>query len=120
MELYLPVVVLSAIAGLFAVGSVMMSAVVGPRRYNRVRLDSYECGVQPVADAGRGSRTIPVRYYTIAMSFIIFDIEIMFLVPWAVHFDQLGTFGYVAVVLFILNLSLAYAYEWRRGGLEWD
>ena len=120
MELYLPVVVLSAIAGLFAVGSVLMSSVVGPKRYNRARLDSYECGIDPVSDPGRSGRTIPVRYYTVAMTFIIFDVEIMFLVPWAVHFDQLGTFGYLAVVLFILNLSLAYAYEWRRGGLDWD
>ncbi|NPC41409.1 NAD(P)H-quinone oxidoreductase subunit 3 [Nocardioides sp. zg-1230] len=92
----------------------------GPKRYNRARLDSYECGIQPVSDPGRNARTIPVRYYTVAMTFIIFDVEIMFLVPWAVHFDQLGSFGYLAVMLFILNLSLAYAYEWRRGGLDWD
>ena len=60
-----------------------------------------------------------MRHYTVAMTFI-FDVEIMFLVPWAAHFDHLGSFGYFAVVLFILNLSLAYAYEWRLGGLDWD
>ena len=120
MELYLPVVVLAMIAGLFAVGSVLMSSVVGPKRYNRARLDSYECGIEPVSDPGRSNRTIPVRYYTVAMTFIIFDVEIMFLVPWAVYFDELHWFGLAAVVLFLFNITIAYAYEWRRGGLDWD
>ncbi len=61
-----------------------------------------------------------MKYYTVAMTFIVFDVEIMFLVPWAVHFDALGGFGLVAVVLFLVNLTVAYAYEWRRGGLDWD
>ena len=107
MELYLPVVVLSAIAGLLAVGSVLMSSVVGPKRYNRARLDSYECGIDPVADPGRNARTIPVRYYTIAMTFIIFDVEIMFLVPWACTSTS-SQLRLLRRVLFILNLSLAY------------
>ena len=119
MELYIPVVVLSAVAGLFAVGSVLMSSVVGPSRYNRVRLDSYECGIEPTPQPLGGGR-IPVKYYTVAMTFIIFDVEIMFLVPWAVYFDQLSWFGLIAVVLFLFNITIAYAYEWRRGGLDWD
>ena len=119
MELYTPVLVLAAIAALFAVGSVIMSVFVGPRRYNRVKLDSYECGIEPTARPGGGGR-FPVKYYTVAMTFIVFDVEIMFLVPWAVYFDQLHWFGLIAVVLFLINITIAYAYEWRRGGLDWD
>lgn len=63
---------------------------------------------------------MPVKYDTIAMTSIIFDIEIMFLIPWAVHFDQLHWFGLIAITLFLVNISIAYAYEWRHGGLDWD
>lgn len=118
MELYTPVLVLSTVAALFAVGSILMSTAVGPRRYNRAKVAAYECGIESAAGS-RGPR-MPVKYYTIAMTFIIFDIEIMFLIPWAVHFDQLHWFGLVAVGLFLLNISIAYAYEWRHGGLDWD
>ena len=69
-------------------------------------------------DPGGGRFT--VKYYLTAMLFIVFDIEIIFLYPWAVHFDALGLFGLIAMVLFLVNVSIAYAYEWRRGGLEWD
>ncbi|MEO9322816.1 NADH-quinone oxidoreductase subunit A [Nocardioides sp. C4-1] len=118
MDLYLPVVVLTALAGAFAVGSLLTSAVVGPRRANLAKTASYECGIEP-AEGARGN-TIPVRFYTVAMTFIIFDVEIMFLVPWAIHFDALGTIGYVAMMIFLLNLTIAFAYEWKRGGLDWD
>lgn len=119
MELYTPILALALIAAGFAVFSVIMSAVVGPKRYNRARLDSYECGIEPTPQPMGGGR-FPVKYYTVAMTFIIFDVEIMFLVPWAVYFDQLSAFGLIAVVLFLVNITVAYAYEWRRGGLDWD
>lgn len=119
MDLYTPVLALAGLAVGFAVFSVAMSAFVGPRRYNRAKLSSYECGVEASPRAQRGER-IPVKYYTVAMTFIIFDIEIMFMIPWAVHFDGLGVFGVFAMFLFLLNISIAYMYEWRRGGLDWD
>ncbi|MCM0621749.1 NADH-quinone oxidoreductase subunit A [Nocardioides bruguierae] len=119
MELYVSVLVLGAIAAGFAVFSVVVSTLTGPKRYNRARLDSYECGIEPTPQPVGGGR-FPVKYYTIAMTFIVFDVEIMFLVPWAVHFDALGGFALLAVFLFLLNLTLAYVYEWRRGGLDWD
>lgn len=119
MELYTPVLAIGILAALFAVGSVVASTLTGPARYNRARLDSYECGIEPTPQPLGGGR-IPVKYYTVAMTFIIFDVEIMFLVPWAVHFDQLSWFGLLAVFLFLFNITLAYAYEWRRGGLDWD
>ena len=118
MELYTPVLVLAALAALFAVGSVVMSAFVGPSRYNRAKMDSYECGIEPTPQAIGGR--FPVKYYITAMLFIVFDIEIIFLYPWAVHFDQMALFGLVEMVLFIGTVFVAYAYVWRRGGLDWD
>jgi len=119
MSAYWPILVLAAIAGGFAVFSIAAGALTGPKRYNRAKLDAYECGIEPTPQPVGGGR-FPVKYYLTAMLFIIFDIEIVFLYPWAVHFDALGIFGLVEMVLFILTLLTAYAYVWRRGGLEWD
>ena len=119
MELYTPVIALALLAAGFAVFSVIMSAVVGPKRYNRAKLDSYECGIEPTPQPVGGGK-FPVKYYITAMLFIVFDIEIVFLYPWAVHFDALGIFGLVEMVIFLLTVFVAYAYVWKRGGLEWD
>lgn len=119
MNAYVPILVLGAIAVGFAGFSVIMALIVGPKRYNRAKLEPYECGIEPAAQP-MGFGRYPVKYYLTAMLFIIFDIEIVFLYPWAVHFDALGFFGLFAMGLFIFNVSVAYAYEWRRGGLSWD
>ncbi len=119
MELYTPVLALAIIAAGFAIFSVVMSAVVGPRRYNRAKLDSYECGIEPTPQPVGGGR-FPVKYYITAMLFIIFDIEIVFLYPWAIEFDSMALFGLIEMGLFIVTLFVVYAYVWRRGGLEWD
>ena len=119
MGVYSPILVLCAIATAFAVGSVGMALAIGPRRYNRAKLDVYECGIEP-AEGSRTSGRIPIRFYVTAMLFIVFDIEIVFLYPWAVSFDSLGVFALVEMVLFMLTVFVAYAYVWRRGGLNWD
>ena len=119
LELYTPVLALLILAGGFAVFSVIMSAMVGPKRYNRAKLDSYECGIEPTPQPVGGGR-FPVRYYITAMLFIVFDIEIVFLYPLAVSFDAMGTFALVEMVLFIVPVFVAYVYVWRRGGLDWD
>ncbi len=119
MELYTPVLWLAGLAAGFAIFSVAVSALTGPSRYNRAKLDSYECGIEPTPQPVGGGR-FPVKYYIIAMLFIVFDIEIIFLYPWAVHFDAMGLFGLVEMVVFIATVFVAYAYVWRRGGLEWD
>ena len=90
MELYTPILALALLATGFAVFSVIMSAVVGPKRYNRAKLDSYECGIEPTPQPVGGGR-FPVKYYITAMLFIVFDIEIIFLYPWAVHFDPMAS-----------------------------
>ncbi|MEV4251891.1 NADH-quinone oxidoreductase subunit A [Spirillospora sp. NPDC049652] len=119
MDLYIPIIVLGVLAFAFAAGSVVMASMTGPKRWNRARLDAYECGIEPTPQPVGGGR-FPVKYYLTAMLFIVFDIEIIFLYPWAVSFDSLGVFGLVEMVLFILTVLVAYAYIWRRGGLEWD
>jgi NADH-quinone oxidoreductase subunit A len=119
VDAYVPILVLGLIATGFAVFSIAAGALTGPKRYNRAKLDAYECGIEPTPQPVGGGR-FPVKYYLTAMLFIVFDIEIVFLYPWAVYFDSLGIFGLVEMVLFIVTLLVAYAYVWRRGGLEWD
>ena len=116
---YLPILAIAAIGFGFALISIVAAAVTGPARYNRAKLQAYECGIEPSPQAAQGGR-FPVKYFLTAMLFIIFDIEIVFLYPWAVTFDQLGLFGLVEMAIFIATVFVAYAYVWRRGGLEWD
>lgn len=130
MNLYTPILVLGAIAAVFAVGSVGIALLIGPRRYNRAKLEAYECGIEPMGASeltatgqqrsGATQQRMPIRYYLTAMLFIVFDIEIVFLYPWAVAFDSLGLFALVEMLLFMVVVFVAYAYVWRRGGLQWD
>ncbi|TDD57355.1 NADH-quinone oxidoreductase subunit A [Kribbella antibiotica] len=119
MHPYVPILALGVLAALFVLGSIATSALVGPKRYNRAKLDSYECGIEPTPQPVGGGR-FPVKYYITAMLFIVFDIEIVFLYPWAVAFDQMALFGLIEMVIFIVTVFIAYSYVWRRGGLEWD
>jgi NADH-quinone oxidoreductase subunit A len=116
---YIPIIGLFALGAGFALFSVAIAPFVGPRRYNRAKLDAYECGIEPTPQPIGGGR-FPVKFYLTAMLFIVFDIEIIFLYPWAVSFEALGVFGFVEMVLFIITVFVAYAYVWRRGGLDWD
>ena len=125
LNVYVPILVLGAIATVFAVFSVGVAVLAGPRRYNRAKLEAYECGIEPTQTnvsgpyAAPGQR-FPIKYYLTAMLFIIFDIEIVFLYPWAVSFDSLGLFALVEMLLFMATVFVAYAYVWRRGGLNWE
>jgi len=111
---YVPLIFMTGIGAAFALLSVLLLPYVGPRRYNRAKADAYECGIEPTPQALGGGK-VPIKYYLTAMLFIIFDIESVFLYPFAVAFSKLGLFA-----LFILTVFVAYAYVWRRGGLEWD
>jgi NADH-quinone oxidoreductase subunit A len=116
---YTPILVLGALAAGFAVFSVAIAPFTGPRRYNRAKLDRYESGIEPSPMPVGGGR-IPVHYFIVAMLFIVFDVEIIFLYPFAVGFDSLGWFGLIEMFIFMVTVFIAYAYVWRRGGLEWD
>lgn len=119
MTPYVPILVLALLAAGFAVFSIVIGTVTGPKRWNRAKLQAYESGIEPTPQPPGGGR-FPVKYYLTAMLFILFDIEIVFLYPWAVTFGKLGTFGLVEMVTFVVTVLIAYAYIWRRGGLEWD
>ena len=119
MTLYIPILVLFVLAVGFAAFSVTMGSIAGPKRWNKAKLDAYECGIEPTPIPLGGGK-IPVKYYVTAMLFIVFDIEIVFLYPWAVTFGRLGTFGLIGMVTFVITVLVAYAYVWRRGGLDWD
>ena len=114
---YLPILILVILAALFAAGSVLLSSLLGPRRPDPEKLSPYECGVEPV---GTARERISVKFYLVAMLFIIFDMEIVFLYPWAVVFQQLRLFGLMAMGSFLLVLLVGYFYVWQKGGLEWD
>ena len=108
------------LATVFVVAAIFMSSnLIGPGRYNRAKYDSYECGIQPTPQPVGGGR-FPVKYYITAMLFIVFDIEIVFLYPWAVSYNQLGTFAVVEMVIFVVTVFIAYFYVLRRNGLDWE
>ena len=123
LSAYVPILALFALAAGFALFSVGTSQLVGPKRYNRAKLEAYECGIEPSPEPVGGGK-FPIKFYLTAMLFIIFDIEIIFLYPWAVDYShllaQLGTFAFIEMILFIVTVFIAYAYVWRRGGLDWD
>ena len=115
---YLPILILLIVAGAFAILSLMASALLRPRRPTPAKSMPYESGIRPER-VPKGER-FPVRFYVVAMLFIIFDIETIFLFPWAVAFRQLGLFGLVEMVIFIGLVFVAYVYVWQKGGLEWE
>ena len=121
LSAYLPIIILLILVTGFSLTMVtIVSDKLGPHRYNRAKLDAYECGIEPTPlPAGTAGR-FPIKFYLTAMLFIVFDIEIVFLYPWAVTFDQMGTFALVEMVLFIATVFVAYFYVLRRGGLDWD
>ncbi len=116
---YLPLVLLFTLAFLFALFSVSIAPITGPRRYNKAKLDFYECGIEP-AQLPTGPKRFPIKYFLTAMLFIVFDIEIIFLYPYAVANKALGLFGLIEIILFVITVFSVYAYVWRRGGLDWD
>ena len=119
MNVYTPILILGILAFGFAVFSDGIATFTGPKRYNRAKYDAYECGIEPTPQPVGGGR-FPVKYYLTAMLFIVFDIEIVFLYPWAVAFDRLAIFGLIEMLIFIVTVLVVYVYVWRRRGLEWD
>lgn len=120
LDMYLPLVLLFVLALGFALLSVLLGPLVGPSRPNKAKTAAYECGIEPSPQPVVGGGRMPVAYYITAMLFILFDIEMVFLYPFAVSADALGMFGLVEIVLFIATVGFAYAYVWRRGGLDWN
>jgi NADH-quinone oxidoreductase subunit A len=117
LDSYLPILVLIAIAMAFAIGSVVFSRLIGQKKPSAVKLAPYECGMPLI---GTARERVSVKFYIIAMLFILFDIEAVFLYPWAVVFKKLGLFGFVEMGVFIAILLIGYIYVWKKGALEWE
>jgi NADH-quinone oxidoreductase subunit A len=115
---YLPILLMAVLAVVFAAASLGASALLRPHRPTRPKLSAYESGNDPVRLPG-GER-FSVKFYVVAMLFIIFDIETIFLFPWAVTFRQLGLFGLIEMTIFIALVFVAYVYIWKKGGLDWS
>ena len=116
MNLYTPILVLGAIAAAFAVGSVGIAMLIGPRRYNHSKMEAYECGIKAASDS-RGRYT--VRFYIIAILFVIFDVETIFLFPWAVRYRHMDWFGVAEVAVFLVILAVGYIWAYKKGALDW-
>ena len=117
---YLPILFLVILSTLFAGASIFAASKLAPRRWTAAKLDPYECGITPEGDESEiGTERFPVKFYLIAMLFIVFDIETAFMYPWAAAYDQLKVFGLVEMGVFIAILFAAYAYVWKEGALEW-
>ncbi|MDX1411345.1 MAG: NADH-quinone oxidoreductase subunit A [Nitrospirales bacterium] len=114
---YSPIIIFIALAGAFGLVTLALSYLVQPKYPEPEKLSVYECGSEPFSDS---RMPFPVRYYVIAMLFVIFDIEVIFLYPWAVTFNQLGIIGFIEMMIFIGLFVVAYVYAWRKGALEWD
>lgn len=113
---YLPIALMFLLVAGFAVGSLGVSYLLSPRRPTPEKLAPYECGIVPEVEP---VERYPVRFYLVAMLFVIFDIELIFLYPWAVRYAELGWYGVAAVGLFTLLLIETYVYVWKRGALDW-
>src|SRR3982751_1369405 len=114
---YLPIIVFLVIAGGLSVIMVVASMIVGKQKPDKAKLSAYECGFDAFEDA-RGQ--FDVRFYLVSILFIIFDLEIAFLFPWAVALGDIGLFGFWSMMLFLAVLTVGFIYEWRKGALEWE
>ncbi|MCC7410397.1 MAG: NADH-quinone oxidoreductase subunit A [Gammaproteobacteria bacterium] len=117
LEQYLPILVFIVFGALVGVVAISVGFVIGPHRPDEEKLSPYECGFEAFEDA---RMQFDVRYYLVAILFIIFDLEIAFLFPWAVVLEDIGTFGFVAMMIFLAILVVGFIYEWKKGALEWE
>lgn len=116
-EQYLPIVILIILSTLLALIVVFISTILGPRRPSPKKLAPYESGMTPI---GPAVRRLPVKFYLVAVLFILFDVEIIFLLPYAMVLRPLGVYGLIVVGVFVVVLTIGLMYEWMKGGLEWD
>jgi NADH-quinone oxidoreductase subunit A len=117
LDTYLPILVLLGISMAFALGSLVFSGLIGMKKPSAVKLAPYECGMPPV---GSARERFPVKFYLVAVAFIVFDVEVVFMYPWAVIFRELGWYGAAAMGFFFFVLIVGLAYDWKKGALEWE
>ena len=114
---YVAIALMIVIATLVALIAIGLGTLFGPKKNTEAKSMPYESGMTPY---GEGTRRMPVRFYLVAVLFILFDIEVIFFLPWAITFRQLGLFGLIEMVIFIVILLVGYVYAWKKGALEWE
>lgn len=114
---YLPLVVMLAVGGGFAALMLFLAAVLGPKKLSAIKAAPFECGSDPV---GNARQRFAVKFYVVAILFIVFDLETVFLYPWAVQFKALGWFGFAEMAIFAATLIVGLIYVWKKGALEWE
>ena len=117
LENYFPVLLFICVGVVMGVAPMVLGRVLGPHRPDSAKLSPYECGFEAFEDA---RMKFDVRYYLVAILFILFDLEIAFLFPWAIVLKEIGTFGFVSMMIFLAILVVGFIYEWMRGALEWE
>jgi len=113
---YAPILIFLAVATAFPVATLVIARLLRPSVYSKTKVEAYECGVPP---SGEARARYPVRFYIIAVLFVVFDVETIFLFPWAVKFKALGVFGFIEMLVFLGILLVGYGYAWKKGALEW-
>jgi NADH-quinone oxidoreductase subunit A len=116
MAQYLPILIFCLVAAAFPVVTLVVARLIRANNPDPVKLSTYECGVEPTGEA---RDRYSVNYYVIAVLFVVFDVEVIFLFPWAVRYLQLGLAGFVSMTTFLLILVVGYVYAWKKGALEW-
>jgi len=114
---YIAIGIMIAVVTLIGLIAIGLGTFLGPKRDTNAKAEPYESGMRPI---GPGTRRVPVRFYLIAVLFILFDIEVVFFLPWAIAFRELRLFGLVEMIIFIVILFVGYAYAWKKGALEWE
>ena len=114
---YLPILIFLCISTVIGVALVIIGGLLGPNKPSADKLSPYECGFEPFEDA---RIQFDVRFYLVAILFIIFDLEVAFLFPWAVALSDIGIFGFISMMIFLFVLTIGFIYEWKKGALEWD
>jgi NADH-quinone oxidoreductase subunit A len=117
LQQYLPILIFFIIAIVISVAFISIPFFVAPKRPDSEKLSTYECGFDPVGDT---RSNFDVRFYLVGMLFIIFDLEIAFLFPWAVSLGKIGVLGFWSMMIFLLVLTIGFVYEWSKGALEWE
>tara|TARA_B100000900_G_scaffold370757_1_gene349504 strand:+ start:1233 stop:1592 length:360 start_codon:yes stop_codon:yes gene_type:complete len=117
MTEYIPILVFLVLAFAISIGTLFFSLIVGKKNSYHAKNSTYECGFDPFEDS---RSRFEVKFYLVAILFIIFDLEIIFLFPWAIAFHEIGLFGFLSMMFFLLILTIGFVYEWMKGALDWN
>jgi NADH-quinone oxidoreductase subunit A len=117
LQQYLPIAVFFGISSVLSLVIITLPRLLAYTKYNKAKLETYECGFAPFGDA---RSKFDVRFYLVAILFIIFDLEVTFLMPWAITLGPIGRFGFFSMMFFLFVLTIGFIYEWKKGALEWE